>query len=132
MRSRCMHWKVAVSSEILVRLLTPFIFIFLVAVAGSAIKWLRDTMGMISSAAEVNDLAAKEDDTGGVYFVTAFSGLLAPYWDPGAAGLLIGMRYFSDASILVLSIIRDFPIYQSVSYRSCCVGSERLSDPCNH
>lgn len=47
-------------------------------------------MNLITSAAEVNDLAAKENDTGGVYFVTAFSGLLAPYWDPGAAGLLIG------------------------------------------
>lgn len=47
-------------------------------------------MKIISSAAEVNDLAAKEPTSGGLYFVTAFSGLLAPYWDPGAAGLLIG------------------------------------------
>lgn len=61
-----------------------------VSVAGSAIKWLRDSMKIISSAAEVNDLAAKEPTSGGLYFVTAFSGLLAPYWDPGAAGLLIG------------------------------------------
>jgi glycerol kinase len=61
-----------------------------VSVAGSAIKWLRDGVKMISSAAEVNDLAAKEPNSGGLYFVTAFSGLLAPYWDPGAAGLLIG------------------------------------------
>ena len=63
----------------------------LVAVAGSAIKWLRDSMAMINSADEVNILASKESDTGGVYFVTAFSGLLAPYWDPGAAGMLIGL-----------------------------------------
>ena len=47
-------------------------------------------MAIIKSANEVNTLAAKESDTGGVYFVTAFSGLLAPYWDPGAAGMLIG------------------------------------------
>jgi len=47
-------------------------------------------MGIIATAADVNTLAAKVPDTGGVYFVTAFSGLLAPYWDPGAAGLLIG------------------------------------------
>lgn len=47
-------------------------------------------MGMIKSAAEVNTLASAEPSTGGVYFVTAFSGLLAPYWDPSAAGLLIG------------------------------------------
>jgi len=47
-------------------------------------------MGFIKSASEINTLAASVPDTGGVYFVTAFSGLLAPYWDPGAAGLLIG------------------------------------------
>ena len=47
-------------------------------------------MKIISSAAEVNDLAVGEPTSGGLYFVTAFSGLLAPYWDPGAAGLLIG------------------------------------------
>jgi glycerol kinase len=47
-------------------------------------------MGLIKSASEINDLARSVADTGGLYFVTAFSGLLAPYWDPGAAGLLIG------------------------------------------
>lgn len=47
-------------------------------------------MYMVSSANQVNTLAASVPNTGGVYFVTAFSGLLAPYWDPGAAGLLIG------------------------------------------
>ncbi|KAF8576472.1 glycerol kinase [Ramaria rubella] len=62
-----------------------------IAVAGSAIKWLRDQMGLISSAGEINTLAAKEDTTGGLYFVTAFNGLLAPYWDPGAGGMLIGV-----------------------------------------
>lgn len=67
-----------------------------VSVAGSAIKWLRDTMGFIEDAAGVNTLAAKETDTGGVYFVTAFSGLLAPYWDPGAGGLLIGVSQYTN------------------------------------
>jgi glycerol kinase len=56
-------------------------------------------MKIISSAAEVNDLAAQEPTSGGLYFVTAFSGLLAPYWDPGAAGLLIGERYRQSACI---------------------------------
>ncbi len=55
-------------------------------------------MGLIDSAAQVNDLAAKEPDTGGVYFVTAFSGLLAPYWDSGAAGLLIGVSQYTNPS----------------------------------
>ena len=60
----------------------------LVAVAGSAIKWLRDSMAIITSENEVNTLAAKDSDTGGVYFVTAFSDFLAPHWDSGAAGML--------------------------------------------
>ena len=53
-------------------------------------------MQIIESAAEINTLAAREKDTGGVYFVTAFSGLLAPYWDPGAAGLLIGVSQYTN------------------------------------
>ncbi|KAG7095770.1 hypothetical protein E1B28_006475 [Marasmius oreades] len=69
-----------------------------ISVAGSAVKWLRDTMGLIDSADKVNALAAKEEDTGGLYFVTAFSGLLAPYWDPGAAGLLIGISQYTNPS----------------------------------
>ncbi|KAH7907889.1 hypothetical protein BJ138DRAFT_1092107 [Hygrophoropsis aurantiaca] len=66
-----------------------------IGVAGSAIKWLRDSMGFIRSASEINTLAASVPNTGGVYFVTAFSGLLAPYWDPGAAGLLIGLSSYT-------------------------------------
>jgi glycerol kinase len=55
-------------------------------------------MNIISSAADVNDLAAKEPTAGGLYFVTAFSGLLAPYWDPGAAGTLIGISQYTNPS----------------------------------
>jgi glycerol kinase len=47
-------------------------------------------MKFIESADQVSALANQVEDTGGVYFVTAFSGLLAPYWDPSASGLLIG------------------------------------------
>ena len=47
-------------------------------------------MFMIQSAAEVNTLASKVEDTGGVYFVTALGGLFAPYWDPSATGMIIG------------------------------------------
>lgn len=52
-------------------------------------------MYMVKSAAEINELAGSVPDTGGVYFVTAFSGLLAPYWDPGAAGLMIGLSSYT-------------------------------------
>ncbi|KAG5636780.1 hypothetical protein H0H81_006894 [Sphagnurus paluster] len=69
-----------------------------IAVAGSAVKWLRDTMKLIDSAPQINDLAAQVPDSGGVYFVTAFGGLLAPYWDSGAGGLLIGISQYTTPS----------------------------------
>lgn len=69
-----------------------------VSVAGSAITWLRDSMHLIEKASEVNALAAKEKSTGGLYFVTAFNGLLAPYWDPGAGGLMIGISQYTNPS----------------------------------
>jgi len=74
--------------------LTSFFF-FAVAVAGSAIKWLRDSMGLINSASEINTLAGSVPSASGVYFVTAFSGLLAPYWDSDATGLLIGLTSYT-------------------------------------
>ncbi|KAI0793771.1 glycerol kinase [Fomes fomentarius] len=76
-----------------------------IAVAGSAIKWLRDTMSLVSTAGEVNTLAQSVPDTGGVYFVTAFSGLLAPYWDPGAAGLLIGLSSYTTPAHIALATL---------------------------
>ncbi|HEY4268607.1 MAG TPA: glycerol kinase GlpK [Galbitalea sp.] len=65
-----------------------------IAVTGSLIQWLRDNLGLIKSAAEVEKLAASVDDTGGAYFVPAFSGLYAPYWRPDARGALVGMTRF--------------------------------------
>ena len=62
-----------------------------VAVTGSAIQWLRDQLGIINSAPEVEKLAASVPDTGGVYFVPAFSGLFAPYWRNDARGVIVGM-----------------------------------------
>lgn len=60
-------------------------------VAGAAVQWLRDGLGIIDSAAQTGDLAAAIDDTGGVYLVPAFVGLGAPYWDADARGALIGL-----------------------------------------
>lgn len=62
-----------------------------VAVTGSAIQWLRDQLGIIKSAAEVEALAASVPDNGGVYFVPAFSGLFAPYWRSDARGVIVGL-----------------------------------------
>ncbi|MEF3019357.1 FGGY-family carbohydrate kinase, partial [Pseudomonas aeruginosa] len=67
---------------------------------GSLIQWLRDQLGIISSAPEVEALASSVDDNGGVYFVPAFSGLFAPYWRPDARGAIVGMtRYVNKGHI---------------------------------
>ncbi|QCB94673.1 glycerol kinase GlpK [Cellulomonas shaoxiangyii] len=71
-----------------------------IAVTGSLIQWLRDNLGIISSAPEVEKLAASVDDNGGAYFVPAFSGLFAPYWRSDARGALVGLtRYVTRAHI---------------------------------
>lgn len=62
-----------------------------VAVTGSAIQWLRDQLGIISSAAETENLASSVENNGGVYFVPAFSGLFAPYWRTDARGVIVGL-----------------------------------------
>ena len=65
-----------------------------IAVTGSLIQWLRDNLGLISSAREVEALAATVEDNGGAYLVPAFSGLFAPYWRPDARGTLVGLTRF--------------------------------------
>ncbi len=55
-------------------------------IAGAAVQWLRDGLGVIAQAAETQALAESVPDTGGVYLVPAFVGLGAPYWDPVRAG----------------------------------------------
>jgi glycerol kinase len=65
-----------------------------IAVTGSLIQWLRDNIGLIASAAEIEDLAKTVDDNGGVYFVPAFSGLFAPYWRSDARGAIVGLTRF--------------------------------------
>nr|XP_019012769.1 glycerol kinase [Kwoniella pini CBS 10737]OCF51550.1 glycerol kinase [Kwoniella pini CBS 10737] len=69
-----------------------------IAVAGSAIKWLRDQINMIEESSDMDILAGSVSDTGGVYFVTAFSGLLAPYWDREASGTIIGLTSYTTSA----------------------------------
>ncbi|MDN4611443.1 glycerol kinase GlpK [Arthrobacter burdickii] len=65
-----------------------------IAVTGSLVQWLRDNLGIINSAPEVEQLATTVDDNGGVYIVPAFSGLFAPYWRADARGAIVGMTRF--------------------------------------
>ena len=62
-----------------------------VAVTGGLVQWLRDGLGLISSATEVEELARSVPDNGGVYIVPAFSGLFAPHWRPDARGVIVGL-----------------------------------------
>jgi glycerol kinase len=65
-----------------------------IAVTGALVQWMRDNLGMISSASEIEGLAKTVDDNGGAYFVPAFSGLFAPYWRSDARGALVGLTRF--------------------------------------
>lgn len=67
-----------------------------IAVAGAAVQWLRDNLGLIKTSAEVGELASQVKDTSGVYFVPAFSGLYAPYWRDDARGTIVGMTRFTN------------------------------------
>jgi glycerol kinase len=67
-----------------------------VAVTGAAVQWLRDQIGIIHTAADIEGLARTVADNGGVYFVPAFSGLFAPYWRSDARGVIVGLSRHSN------------------------------------
>ena len=71
-----------------------------IAVTGSLVQWLRDNLGMISSAADIETDARSVDDNGGAYFVPAFSGLFAPHWRPEARGAILGLTRFATKAHL--------------------------------
>src|SRR5262249_31939474 len=60
-------------------------------IAGAAVQWLRDGLGIIASAAETEALARSVSSTDGVYFVPALTGLGAPHWEPRARGTIVGI-----------------------------------------
>jgi len=67
-----------------------------IAVTGSLVQWLRDSLGLIQTSSEVEELAKTVADNGGVYFVPAFSGLFAPYWRSDARGAIVGMTRYAN------------------------------------
>ena len=80
--------------------------------AGATIQWLRDGLGLVNDAAEVEALAASVGDTGGVYLVPAFTGLGAPYWDPDARGAIIGLSRASSRAQIARAGL-DSVVYQT-------------------
>ncbi len=67
-----------------------------IAITGAAVQWLRDNLGFFENSSDVETFAKEVDDTGGIYFVPAFSGLLAPYWKSDARGVIVGMTRYTN------------------------------------
>ncbi|MGH3796194.1 MAG: glycerol kinase GlpK [Pseudonocardiaceae bacterium] len=76
-----------------------------IAVTGSLVQWLRDNLGMISSAAQIEELAASVEDNGGAYFVPAFSGLFAPHWRSDARGAIVGLTRYVTRGHLARAVL---------------------------
>ena len=76
-----------------------------IAIAGSSVQWLRDNLGLISRASEVEALAASVPNNGDVFFVPAFSGLFAPYWRDDARGMLIGLTRHSNKGHIARAVL---------------------------
>jgi glycerol kinase len=83
-----------------------------VFIAGAAVQWLRDGLGVIGSSAQVETLAGSVPDNGGVYFVPAFTGLGAPHWDPSARGAILGLTRGSTAAHVARAAV------ESIAYQS--------------
>ena len=73
--------------------------------AGSTVKWLRDELGLIKTAAESEELARSVEDSGGIYLVPAFSGLGAPYWDMYARGTIVGITRNTNRAHIVRAVL---------------------------
>jgi glycerol kinase len=82
-------------------------------VTGAAVQWLRDGLGIIAASSEVEELAARVSDNGGVYFVPAFAGLGAPHWDPYARGAIFGLTRGSTGAHVARAALEAMA-YQTV------------------
>jgi glycerol kinase len=92
---------------------TEYAFEGSIFIGGAVVQWLRDGLGIIRSSAEVEQLALQVEDTGGVYFVPAFAGLGAPYWDPEARGTIVGLTRGTTAGHIARAAIESIA-YQTV------------------
>jgi len=81
-------------------------------VAGAAVKWLRDGLGVIAHASDTNDLATRLEDNHGIYMVPAFVGLGAPHWDPDARGIITGLTFDATGAHLARAAL------ESVAYQT--------------
>ncbi len=93
-----------------------------IAISGALVQWLRDNLGIIEKSADVETLAQTVEDSGGIYFVPAFSGLYAPYWRSDARGAIVGMtRYVNKGHIARAAL-------EATAYQTCEVLDAMESD----
>lgn len=78
-----------------------------IAVTGSLVQWVRDNLGMISSAPEIEEHAKQVENNGGAYFVPAFSGLFAPHWRPDARGALVGLTRYVNKNHIARAVLES-------------------------
>ncbi|MBC7877788.1 MAG: glycerol kinase GlpK [Anaerolineales bacterium] len=84
-----------------------------IAITGALIQWLRDNLGIIEKSSDIEALAKTVEDSGGIYFVPAFSGLFAPYWKSDARGAIVGMtRYVNKGHIARAAL-------EATAYQTC-------------
>ena len=76
-----------------------------IAIAGALVQWIRDNLGLISDAKEIESLARSVEDNGGIYFVPAFSGLFAPYWRADARGVIVGLTRFANKGHIARAVL---------------------------
>jgi glycerol kinase len=99
-----------------------------VFVAGAAVQWLRDGLGVIAQAQETDALARSVPDTGGVYFVPAFVGLGTPYWEPEARGTITGLTRGTSRAHLARAALEAMA-YSSAELLEAMISTERLTVP---
>ena len=76
-----------------------------IAITGALVQWLRDNLGLIDKASDVEELANTVEDNGGIYFVPAFSGLFAPYWRNDARGAILGMTHYVNKGHIARAVL---------------------------
>jgi glycerol kinase len=76
-----------------------------ISIAGALVQWLRDNLGLIEHASQIEELAGSVTDNGDVYFVPAFSGLYAPHWDSSARGVIAGLTRFAGKGHIARAVL---------------------------
>ncbi|MGO1545050.1 MAG: glycerol kinase GlpK [Gulosibacter sp.] len=90
-----------------------------IAVTGALVQWLRDNLGLISSSAEIEQLASTVSDNGGCYIVPAFSGLYAPWWRPDARGVIVGLTSYVNKGHIARAALES-TAFQSADVLDAC------------